>query len=209
MKKIFCSLTLLLCLVLTACSASEKYPFEYVGLYNTQIRQPIKIGMSKADVEKMIGRGELNADYTQFKSYKYGDGLYVDYAEDVVCNIDFFDPWGDIYHPEKRLYYELPGNINVQSTVTDFIDTYTNVYEYTDNLTSRTTMSVFVENVNSEYIVLSKKDLIDAKEHLDKHGNIYQIEIDYSSYDSISSLHIRTVMPDLKDWDKVLQEVNK
>lgn len=185
-------------------SGGEKYPFEFVGFYDTHIRQNIKIDASKDDINKILG--SKTADSNGY--YKYNDGFSLTYDDNGnIRRMYVYDPWGDF--DADANHFELPGNINCSSTVTDFIDLYDNVYDFTPTYSSTSqVVSIFIEQTDSGYNVLSKEDMIKISKREKEHGTIYQMSIEYSSYDTISILEIEKLdYPEYGNWETALKEI--
>lgn len=207
-KALLCISLIIVVLALSGCSGQEEYPFDFVGLYDNNIQQSIEIDMPMDRIRNLLGTPTESESRTVGGMYlahdDYDDGPFINYDRVgnnvIVDSMSVFEPIEHYYlsdeeNEERRLRYELPGGINFDSTVTDFINLYDNVYEVEDQFdemasyTNEQIVAVFIEKTDDGFKVLSKKDL--AAIALEDTANIvYQMSIEYQSYDSIQRMII-------------------
>lgn len=201
------SLTAIICTVIFSLSLSgcsgENYPFEYIGFYDTHIRQNIDITSSKDKITKILGKSSKYSN----GFYDYDDGFYLSYDDNNnIRHMGVYDPWGDFDADEN--HFELPGGINCSSTVTEFIDLYDNVYEYKDDYTFSPTVAIFIEKKDKGYKILNKEDMVKIGKKEQEYNTVYKMSVEYISYDNISSLEIERIdFPEFTDWETVLTEI--
>lgn len=209
---------LLLCLIsflliTTSCANdTEKYPFDYIGLYDVHAKQKINVFDDKAKIEKILGEPNKTSNYDTFTVYYYDD-LSIRYDKDNKISSILYSP----FLSDDGLTYELPGNITMNSSVTDFINQYHNVYEIKEDFFVRPWVGIFVEKINNNFIVLSKKDLKEYSDSLknsidiesqEKH-EVYVICLDYLSYSEISKFEIyKRNIYSFDNWDEILTELD-
>lgn len=185
-KALLCISLIIVVLALSGCSGQEEYPFDFVGLYDNKIQQSIEIGMAKNEVSNFLGDKNENPDGLGF--YSYDDGLYLQYDDsDTLQRIS-------VYHDDNALKrYELPGYITADSTVTDFIRLYNNIYEFYEYGKSfEPDIAVFLTPDGNGYTVLNKENLINMRD-TSADVVVYQIALKYTSYDKITEFHIKTL----------------
>lgn len=209
-------------ILLSACSSATEYPYDFVGIYDSKTRQYINMGDSQDKVEEILGRGTQSDSSTT----EYDDRLSIGYDDNN--NIEYIRILTSYnYQKSNPTRYELPNNINCESIVTDFIDSFPYVYESGDRTGYLVT---FVEKRNDKFISLSKEDLQVKDEEYSKiwddeslshdeileliaenadQNPVYEISIDYTSYDSIGILRV-VRMHDFADgnFDERLHEPN-
>lgn len=194
MKKILLTLGILL---VAGCSSSEKYPYDYVGVYDSITRQYINMGDTRDNVEKILGVGVEDNDFVD-----YNDSLTIRYDDNnEVEYIKIFDSWADSDDSPER--YKFPNDITIESVVADFIDSFPYVYE-----TKFSSVVTYVEKNDNGYIVLSKEDLCNKWKNPDSsnpYEQVYEIAADYASYEDIWWLIIDKAYP--QNWDEYLKEL--
>lgn len=224
MKKLLLSSILAMFMVaVSGCESAEIYPHDYIGVYDTKTRQQIEIGMSKEDVEKILGRAENEEEAEDESKIGYGYYDYVDDESDAytliirydennnVDNIQYRND-GVIFYglsPSDKEYtserYELPDDIGFTSIVTDFIELYDNVYN-----TNKNAISMFLQKKNDNYVTLDINEIKKMQDKLNDESNdeevhdleLYVISIYYYSYDNIIAFNFETIDPlYLKDFE--------
>lgn len=195
-KAMLCVSLIIVAFALSGCSGQEEYPFDYVGIYDTDIQQSIEIGMSKDQVRDMLGDPHhavtrydgSRDDYDE--DFSYGPVIDYDSNENVI-GITVYDNWST-FDDDAENRYELSGGINFSSTVTDFTNQHTNVYKISDEFLDsedESEVAVFVKPSDKGYDVLSKEDLIAIRDS-GSDTEVYQISLSYASYDYIKEFRI-------------------
>ena len=161
---------------------NAKYPYDYVGFYDTETRQCIDISKKREDIEKILGKGKENGNdfYT-----KYSNNLSIGYDknENVYCM--------KLTNASDTIsQYELPGGINLNSTVTEFIDLYPFIYEESGN---QNDVGIFIKETSGKYSVINKNTLRQSLKSIsekENESNLYWIQLSYSSYSEIDYISI-------------------
>lgn len=185
MKKLLT--TLLVTTLVLSCIGCEngkktvKYPYDYIGFYDTETRQCISINDKKEDIEKILGKSEDNSDNL---GLEYSNNLCISYENKTPCTMTVHNDF------ETPTRYELPDGINVNSTVTEFIDLYPFVYEIS-NLGNN--VGIFIKETSGEYCVINKNTVQQSLKDISKKANnfnLYWIQLSYSSYSEIDYISI-------------------
>lgn len=157
-----------------------KYPYDYIGFYDTETRQCISINDEKEDIEKILGKSEDDSDNLRLE---YSNNLSISYENKTPRTMTVLD--------DSR--YELPDGINVNSTVTEFIDLYPFVYEKSK---FGNNVGIFIKETSGEYRVINKDTLQQALKDISKKANnfnLYWIQLSYSSYSEIDYISINAL----------------
>ncbi len=189
-------------LFITACSTSEKYPYEHVGIYDTKTKQYIDIGDSKDKVDKILGPGTKDGnsyyDYDDILSMRFDDN---DNVESIHIYFDWFPDEGE----NER--YALADGTDYNTTITEFISKYKHVYEGAFILPD-SAVSVILQNKNGKLILPDLDDIkknsqnITTFQNEQNNDDIYVISIDYVAYDNLSSFDIEKIeYPSFENWD--------
>lgn len=223
MKKLLLSSILAIFMVaVSGCESAEIYPHDYIGVYDTKTRQQIEIGMSKEDVEKILGRAENEEEAEDESKIGYGYYDYVDYTYDEdgesyenSITIKYNDD-NEIeririlnHYDDNTTRYELPGGINCESIVTDFTDLYTNIYEYPLPLVHEHGAIIFIQKVGDKCTIMDKDEISKIQKKLEdnpedeKLNNIdlYAMSIEYDTYDDIFYLTVESNLYYLEEFD--------
>lgn len=109
-------ITILSC---TGCrNKKEKYPYDYIGFYDTKTRQYINAGDSKDKISEILGDGFDKETITNVPNKTttiycdYNDDLSIRYEDGKAEMINIFNSFKAIPR------YELPGGITVESMKT-------------------------------------------------------------------------------------------
>lgn len=216
MKKIF-SILIIVILFCTGCSHftdNSKYPFDYLGIYDTLTKQYINIGDPKEHIDEVLGYGKQNnkSDYY----YDYVNMLRVVYdkppTDALGINIGVVDDNVD----SSR--FEIPGEINTNSTLTDFLEKYP--YTYSCDSVLYNNVKTFVKKSGDKYSFVDKSELEkifsgstvsvgDAKLKSDDFNSIqiYEISIIYASYSEIKWIGLSEIHS--LDCEKLMELENK
>lgn len=204
MKKFFSILTIML-LFCTGCSTVEdnsKYPFDYLGVYDTLTRQYIELGDQKEHIDKVLGAGK-SASNIDIR-YRYVENtIEIAYDETEgtpTKNRARYINLNKLYIDKSR--FEIPGKINYNSTVTDFIEKYPYAYSYDSVLFEG--IKTFVKKTGDKYSFVDKSELEKifsgplnegrrSKSDEFNSVQIYEIRINYASYSEITDITISEV----------------
>lgn len=204
MKKIF-SILIIMVFFCTGCSHladNSKYPFDYFGIYDTLTRQYINIGDQKEHIDKILGAGESASNMDiRYRYVKNTIEIAYDETEETSTNNRArYINLNRLFIDKSR--FEIPGEINYNSTVTDFIEKYPYVYSYNSVLFEG--IKTFVKKTGDEYRFVDKSELEKIfsgpisegrklKSDKFKSVQIYEIRINYASYSEITDITIAEV----------------
>lgn len=214
MKKITLILMALFMFVtVTGCGKENKlenYQYEHVGIYDTEARQNIDIGDNKERIEKILGHGTKDDDSNH---YSYSDNLSINYDDNN--NAERISITFGLKSKGDLTRYTLSDGTCYTSTVTDFIDKYPYVYIYdtvkSDNQTPNDVV-IILQKTDNKYTLKSKEELVSMQEANNLQEDLYKVEVDYLSYDSILRLEVEKVKEykySPTDWDEVLINANQ
>lgn len=187
-------------------NTAEKYPYNYIGFYDTVTRQYINLGDNKLQIEKILGNGIKGNSSLFYDSYNYDDCLSILY--DKNNTVELIRVYNDLFpHDGNSSRYEFPGGTKVESVVTDFMDLYEHVYEIDGH--GCNAICVFIEHTDKGDYILDKNELVEIYNKERDFGTIYEFSVEYYSYDDISCLAAERIdAPDIKQWDKIISDIN-
>lgn len=183
MKRIVSAvLVLMLCLGLAGCG-EKTYTNDDLAIYDTQTEQLIRLGDSKENVEKILGKAKSEKDYELFVSCEYNDGMDVTYdTENKVKEIQIVD-----FSHDDPYRYKLPSGVRFGATVTDFQQNYPEAVDTQGSIEDYVTV-LFVKKSGDKYKPCYN-DIEEIKEESD-FSDIYYILIQYDDYEKFDILRI-------------------
>ncbi len=186
MKKLISTILFLSIVMCLFSCGKETYSKDDIALYDTETRQLLRLGDSREQIEKIIGKAKESE-----KTY----GLDNELLHDICEYDDNLNIWYDennnaehitVYYSYMRdsNRYELPRKIGFNSTVTDFCDAYPG------NLELEKSTALLLKKNKNKYAVCNADEYNEAVEKFDNSGKYAYMSVDYSDYSSIDWIEI-------------------